>query len=181
METRIIVAGFGGQGILSAGRIIAESGLIDGLEVSWFPSYGPEMRGGTANCGVIVSDGPIGSPVLDECDILIAMSAPSLHKFEQRVRSGGMIILDRSLISDEPDRTDITLHPIEASRAASGTGNRALATVVLLGCLAGATGLVSRESFQDALTRTLPERLHHLIPAELEMFDFGCAQATAPS
>jgi 2-oxoglutarate ferredoxin oxidoreductase subunit gamma len=135
MEIKVIIAGFGGQGILSAGKIIAEAGLIEGREVSWFPSYGPEMRGGTANCGVIISDRPIGSPVLDACDVLIALNAPSLRKFESRLVPGGTVIVDRSLIPDDPSRGDLLFFPLEASRVASERGNMAFATVMLLGCL----------------------------------------------
>ncbi len=177
MERKIILAGFGGQGILSAGKIIAEAGLIEGREVSWFPSYGPEMRGGTANCGVIISDDPIGSPVLDSCDVLIALNTPSLRKFESRVAAGGTIIVDRSLVDAEPLRKDVSFYPIEASRMASEKGNMAFATVMLLGCLSSVTGSFSGDSFEKALRLTLPERHHHLIPVELEVFDAGAALA----
>jgi 2-oxoglutarate ferredoxin oxidoreductase subunit gamma len=175
MELKIILAGFGGQGILSAGKIVAEAGLIEGREVSWFPSYGPEMRGGTANCGVIISDRPIGSPVLDACDVLIALNAPSLRKFESRLAAGGTVIVDRSLVPDDPTRSDIAFFPLEASRVASDRGNMAFATVMLLGCLSAATGCFSRDSFEQALRLTLPERHRHLIPVELEIFDLGAA------
>ncbi len=177
MERKIILAGFGGQGILSAGKIIAEAGLIEGREVSWFPSYGPEMRGGTANCGVIISDGPICSPVLDSCDVLIALNTPSLRKFESRVISGGTIIVDRSLVDADTLRTDVSFYPVEASKMASEKGNMAFATVMLLGCLSSVTGSFSGDSFEKALRLTLPERHHHLIPVELEIFGAGAALA----
>lgn len=177
MELKIILAGFGGQGILSAGKIVAEAGLIEGREVSWFPSYGPEMRGGTANCGVIVSDTPIGSPVLDTCDVLIALNTPSLRKFESKVRPGGTIIVDRTLVLEDTVRTDVRFYPLEASRVASERGNMAFATVMLLGCLSSATGCFTADSFEKALRYTLPERHHRLIPAELEIFGQGAAEA----
>ncbi len=163
-----------GQGILSAGKIIAEAGLIEGREVSWFPSYGL-MRGGTANCGVIISDGPIGAPVLDSGDVLIALNTPSLRKFESRVVSGGTIIVDRSLVDADTLRKDVSFYPIEASRMASEKGNMAFATVMLLGCLSSVTGSFSGDSFEKALRLTLPERHHHLIPVELEVFSAGAA------
>lgn len=177
MELKIILAGFGGQGILSAGKIVAEAGLIEGREVSWFPSYGPEMRGGTANCGVIISDSPIGSPVIDACDVLIALNTPSLRKFESRLVTGGTIIVDRSLVAEDPLRSDLSFYPLEASRVASERGNMAFATVMLLGCLSSATGCFSRDSFEQSLRLTLPERHRHLIPVELEIFDQGAVFA----
>ncbi len=175
MEMKIVLAGFGGQGILSAGKIIAEAGLIEGREVSWFPSYGPEMRGGTANCAVIVADQPIGSPVLDACDVLLALNTPSLHKFEPRVVSGGLVIVDRTLVDADPSRTDIVFYPVEASKMAAEKGNMAFATVMMLGCLSAATACFSAGSFEQALRLSLPARHHHLIPLELEIFQAGAA------
>ncbi len=169
----VVVSGFGGQGVLSAGRLVAAAGLLEGREVSWLPSYGPEMRGGTANCHVIVSDEPIGSPVLNECDALIALNAPSLEKFESMVRPGGTILIDRTLVPEAPARSDVRLIAIEASAKASEMGNMTYAGVILLGALAQATGGFRRDSFEKALAEILPASKHALIPEEMEAFDLG--------
>jgi 2-oxoglutarate ferredoxin oxidoreductase subunit gamma len=169
----IVIAGFGGQGILSAGRMVAAAGLFEGYEVSWLPSYGPEMRGGTANCHVIVSDEPVGSPVLNECDCLIALNIPSLEKFESMVRPGGCVILDRSLVPQDPTRKDVRTIAIEASRIASEMGNMTYAGVILLGALCAATDGFRRDSFEKALADVLPKAKHVMIPEEMEAFDLG--------
>lgn len=169
----IILAGFGGQGILSAGKFIAEAALMEGREVSWFPSYGPEMRGGTANCSVVISDEPIGSPVINDADVLIAMNGPSLDKFVRQVKPGGLIIVDSALVKTSPGRSDVRFFAIPASTMASEKGNMNFASIILLGCLTRQTGAIRRESFEAALTDTLAKRLHHLIPAEMAAFDEG--------
>lgn len=172
-EFSIIISGFGGQGVLSAGKIIALAAMYEGKEVSWLPSYGPEMRGGTANCSVVISDEIIGSPLLNSCDVLIALNKPSLEKFESYVNEGGTIILDSSLIDIRPKRTDISVIAIPASNEASDRGNMAFAGVMLLGALYGKHKCYTREDFEKALKETLPEKKHHLIPEELEVFDLG--------
>ena len=177
IDFSIILAGFGGQGILSAGKMAAEAALIEGHEVSWFPSYGPEMRGGTANCSVVISDDVIGSPVINDADVLIALNQPSLEKFEEQLKPGGIIIIDSSLIKVVPQRTDIRFIPIASSEIANELGNMAYATIVLLGCLSAATGCFKRESFEDALREVLPERRYYMIPSNLEAFDKGAAFA----
>lgn len=177
IDFSIILAGFGGQGILSAGKMAAEAALIEGHEVSWFPSYGPEMRGGTANCSVVISDDIIGSPVINEADVLIALNQPSLEKFEETLKPGGIVIIDSSLIKVAPQRTDIRFIPIASSEIANELGNMAYATIVLLGCLSAATGCFKRESFEAALYEVLPERRHSMIPANLDAFDRGAAFA----
>lgn len=177
IDFSIILAGFGGQGILSAGKMAAEAALIEGHEVSWFPSYGPEMRGGTANCSVVISDDVIGSPVINDADVLIALNQPSLEKFEVQLKPGGIIIIDSSLIKVLPQRTDIRFIPIASSEIANELGNMAYATIVLLGCLSAATGCFKRESFEAALREVLPERRYHMIPSNLEAFDKGAAFA----
>jgi len=169
----IVLAGFGGQGVLSAGRLVAAAGLLEGNEVSWLPSYGPEMRGGTANCHVIVADEPIGSPVLNECDCLVALNGPSLEKFEPMVRPGGWIVLDSTLVPEDPTRTDVRTIAIEASRIASSMGNMTFAGVILLGAVAAATKGFRRDSFEKALYEILPKSKHGLIPEEMKAFDLG--------
>lgn len=177
IDFSIIIAGFGGQGILSAGKMAAEAALYEGHEISWFPSYGPEMRGGTANCSVVISEQAIGSPVINDADVLIALNQPSLDKFEKTVKPGGIIIIDASLIKTTPTRTDIRFFPIPSSDIANELGNMAYATIVLLGCLSQASGCFKRSSFEEALRDVLPERRHHMIPANLEAFDKGASFA----
>lgn len=177
IDFSIILAGFGGQGILSAGKMAAEAALFEGHEVLWFPSYGPEMRGGTANCSVVISDEIIGSPVINCADVLIALNQPSLEKFETQVKPGGIIIIDSSLIKVAPIRTDIRFIPIASSELANELGNMAYATIILLGCLSSVTGCFKRESFEAALREVLPERRYHMIPDNLKAFDKGAAIA----
>lgn len=173
IDFSIILAGFGGQGILSAGRIVASAALIENREVSWFPSYGPEMRGGTANCGVVISDEPIGSPIINDTDVLIALNNPSLDKFSKNVKPGGLIIVDSALVYAIPARQDIRFIPIPASTLAIEMGNVTFATIILLGSLARATGCMSRESFEAALKEVLPKKKHSMIPDEMKAFDYG--------
>ncbi len=179
IDFSVILAGFGGQGILSAGKFIATAALFEGREVSWFPSYGPEMRGGTANCSVVISEEPIGSPVINDADVLIAMNGPSLDKFVRQVKPGGVIIVDSSLVPNRPAREDIRFFPIPASSLASEMGNMNFAAIILLGCLVEQAGCFSRESFEKALADALPARHHHLIPKEMAAFDRGATFAQA--
>ncbi len=173
IDYSIILAGFGGQGILSAGRIVAQAAMGEGHEVSWFPSYGPEMRGGTANCGVVISDEAIGSPIINEPDVLIALNNPSLDKFACEVKSNGFIIVDSSLVYAIPARQDVNFVPIPASALATDVGNITFATIVLLGSLGRLTGCINRDSFEEALRVVLPPRKHDMIPDELIAFDLG--------
>lgn len=177
IDYSIILAGFGGQGVLSAGKMAAEAALIEGREVSWFPSYGPEMRGGTANCSVVISDDIIGSPIINDADVLIALNRPSLEKFEKMVKKDGIIIIDSSLVKVNTSRKDVRFFPIDSSDIANELGNMAYATIVLLGCLSAASGCFRRDSFEKALHDVLPERRHHMIPANLDAFDRGAACA----
>lgn len=176
-EWAILLAGFGGQGVLSAGRFAALAAMDEGREVSWMPSYGPEMRGGTANCAVIIADRPIGSPVIDRPDILIALNGPSFDRFIGAVQSGGLVIVDATLVKSVPMRDDLRFIPIPASAMAAEAGNMTFAGIVLLGCLSAATGCFRAESFEGALRQALPQRHHHLIPAEMDIFAAGAAYA----
>ena len=180
MEMTVLIAGFGGQGVLSAGKFIAAAALMEGREVSWLPSYGPEMRGGTANCSVIISDQSIGSPILNQTDVLIALNGPSLEKFASMVKPGGLIIVDHSLVKNRPERQDVRLIAIPASDIASEAGNMTFASIILLGCFSACTGAVQRETFEQALYEGLPERHHHLIPQEMDLFDQGITFARTP-
>lgn len=173
VHQEIIIAGFGGQGILSAGRVLAYAGMIENKNVSWLPSYGPEMRGGTANCCIIISDELVGSPILNNATALIVMNAPSLEKFEDAVFSGGMIILDSSLIDIKSKRTDVDIYEIPATKIASDMGNLTYANIILLGKLIEKTGVISRENFEAALKKVLPKKHHHLIPEEMKALETG--------
>lgn len=131
--TQILIAGFGGQGILFAGKFLACKGLLEDLQVSWLPSYGPEMRGGTANCSVILSDGPVGSPIITSPDVLVAMNLPSLQKYAGAVVPGGQIYVDSTLISEKVERTDVQVYYIPATQMANDAGAPALANMVMMG------------------------------------------------
>ncbi|MFZ5988691.1 MAG: 2-oxoacid:acceptor oxidoreductase family protein [Bacillota bacterium] len=173
MNQEIVIAGFGGQGILSAGRILAYAGMLENKSVSWLPSYGPEMRGGTANCHVIISDEMIGSPILNRATSLIVMNGPSLDKFENMVVSGGLIITDSSLVERTISRKDVDVYSIPATKIAFDMGNPTYANIILLGKLIAATNVVSKENFEEALRKMLPEKKHHLIPEEIKALELG--------
>ena len=169
----IVIAGFGGQGILSAGRLLAYAGMLEDRNVSWLPSYGPEMRGGTANCHVIISEEQVGSPILNSATSLIVMNGPSLDKFEDMVVKGGLIISDSSLVDRKSRRTDTDTYGIPATRIASDMGNLTYANIILLGKLIKITGVVSLDSIKTALEHVLPEKYRHLIPEEIRALQTG--------
>lgn len=160
----IIFAGFGGQGILSMGQIIAYSAMIEEKEVSWMPSYGPEMRGGTANCIVIVSDSRISSPIISTFDSAIVLNQPSLDKFESAVKPGGLLMYEESAIISPPTRTDIEILYIPANEEALKLNLKRAANMILVGAFLEKRPLVKTENILTALKKVLPERHHHLIP-----------------
>lgn len=164
MKEEIVIAGFGGQGVLSMGKILAYAGLMDGLEVSWMPSYGPEQRGGTANVTVILSDALISSPVLDTYDTAVILNQQSLDKFESRVKPGGTLIYDPYGIHRAPERTDIRIVPVDAMEAAIEMKNSKTYNMILLGALLACRPVVELDAVIRGLKKTLPERHHHLIP-----------------
>lgn len=164
MTQEIIITGFGGQGVLSMGKILAYAGLLDGLEVSWMPSYGPEQRGGTANVTVILSDEQISSPVLDQYDVAVVLNQQSLDKFESHVKPGGTLLYDPYGIHRLPVRTDIKIVEVPATEAAIAEGNMKTFNMLLLGALLKLHPMVSPETVIKGLEKTLPERHHHLIP-----------------
>ena len=165
MKTEIIIAGFGGQGVLSMGKILAYSGMLERKEVTWMPAYGPEQRGGTANVTVIVSDERISSPILSKYDVAIVLNQPSLDKFMPKLKPGGMLIYDGFGIINPPTRDDITVYRIDAMDKA--------AEMIILGALLKACPIVSTEGLQKALFKTLPERHHHLIPLNMQAVEEG--------
>ncbi len=177
MKEEIIIAGFGGQGVLSMGKILAYAGLMDDLEVTWMPSYGPEQRGGTANVTVILSDQPISSPVLDSYDTAVLLNQQSLDKFESKVKPGGTLIYDPSGIHRRPERTDITVVPVDAMNAAIEMNNTKTYNMILLGALLKCRNLVPVEAVIKGLKKTLPERHHHLIPLNEQAIEKGMSLA----
>ncbi|MCM1110428.1 MAG: 2-oxoacid:acceptor oxidoreductase family protein [Clostridium sp.] len=168
MKEEIIIAGFGGQGVLSMGKILAYAGLMDNLEITWMPSYGPEQRGGTANVTVILSDQQISSPVLDSFDTAVILNQQSLDKFESKVKPGGTLIYDPYGIHHLPTRTDIRVVPVNAMEATFEMKSSKTYNMVLLGALLKVRPVVPVDAVMAGLKKTLPERHHHLLPLNRE-------------
>ncbi len=164
MTEEIIIAGFGGQGVLSMGKILAYSGIMQDQEVSWMPSYGPEMRGGTANVTVIVSDERISSPVLNQYDTAIILNQQSMDKFEKTVKPGGLLLYDPNGITHHPTRTDINIYKIEGARLAAELGNAKIFNMIVLGAYLKIKPIVKYDNVIRGLKKSLPERYHKLIP-----------------
>jgi 2-oxoglutarate ferredoxin oxidoreductase subunit gamma len=164
MTEEIIIAGFGGQGVLSMGKILGYSGLMQGQEVSWMPSYGPEMRGGTSNVTVIISDERISSPILTEYDTAIVLNQPSLDKFEALVKPGGTLLYDPNGITRPPERKDINVYKIEATKVAQEMGNAKIFNMVVLGGFLKIKPLVKMENVMKGLEKSIPARHHKLLP-----------------
>lgn len=175
MKEEIVIAGFGGQGVLSMGKILAYAGLMNDMEVTWMPSYGPEQRGGTANVTVILSDGPISSPVLDQFDTAVILNQQSLDKFESKVKPGGTLIYDPYGIHHAPTRTDINVVAVNAMDAAIEMNNTKTYNMILLGALLRQRPVVPVEAVIKGLRKTLPERHHKLIPLNEEAIKRGMA------
>ncbi len=173
MKTEIIISGFGGQGVLSMGKILAYSGLMEDKEVTWMPAYGPEQRGGTANVTVIVSDERISSPILSKYDVAIVLNQPSLDKFESKIKQGGILIYDGFGIVNPPTRKDITVYRIDAMDRAAEMKNAKVFNMIVLGALLKVCPIVSTEGLQKALYKTLPERHHKLIPLNMQAVEEG--------
>ena len=167
MKKEIIISGFGGQGVLSMGKILAYSGLMEDKEVTWMPAYGPEQRGGTANVTVIVSDERVSSPILSKYDIAIVLNQPSL-KFEPKIKPGGILIYDGNGIINPPTRKDIEVYRINAMDKAVEMKNTKIFNMIVLGGLLGVCPIVSDAGLEKALYKTLPERHHGLIPLNME-------------
>lgn len=173
MTKEIILAGFGGQGILFAGKILAYCALLDNKELSWLPSYGPEMRGGTANCSVCISDEPIGSPLVTNPDYLIAMNGPSYKKFINEVKPGGIAVLDNSIIDEIENRDDITTVALPATDMATQANLIGAGNMVLLGRLLAETGMFSLKTVRAAMEKCIPAKRAHLIDANIEAVQMG--------
>ena len=174
MATRqMLLSGFGGQGILFSGKILAYKALLDDKQVSWLPSYGPEMRGGTASCSVIVSDEQVGSPIVSNPDILVAMNLPSPDKFEDSVVPGGMIFVDSSLVERAVKRTDVTVYPIPATRLASDNGFPTLANMIIMGKILKVLGEFDEESIMNMLKKVISARHADKIEVNLKAMQMG--------
>lgn len=173
MTEEIIIAGFGGQGVLSMGKILAYSGIMQDQEVSWMPSYGPEMRGGTANVTVIISDERVSSPVLNEFDTAIILNQQSMDKFEKTVKPGGFLLYDPNGITRHPVRSDIKIFKIEGSKLAAEMGNTKIFNMIVLGAYMKMRPIVKIENVIRGLKKSLPERYHSLIPLNKSAIDMG--------
>ncbi len=171
----IIIAGFGGQGVLVLGQMITYAGMIEDKSVSWFPSYGPEQRGGTCNCSVVISDEEIGSPIVSRPDTAIVMNAPSFDRFEPEVARGGLFIYNSTLIHKQAGRDDIRTVAVPANQIAEELGNARVANMVLLGSFIENTGLLDIASVEQSLKHVLSERHHHLIPLNMKALERGRA------
>ena len=173
MKKEIIISGFGGQGVLSMGKILAYSGLMDDKELTWMPAYGPEQRGGTANVTVIVSDEKISSPILSKFDVAVVLNQPSLEKFEPKIKAGGILIYDGFGIINKPTRKDITIYRIDAMDKAAEMKNAKVFNMIVLGGLLKVAPVVSTKGVEKALRKTLPERHHDMIPINMQAIEEG--------
>ena len=173
MKEEIIIAGFGGQGVLSMGKILAYGGIMQDQEVSWLPSYGPEMRGGTCNVSVVLSDNKISSPVLSRFDTAIILNQQSMDKFEKQVKPGGLLLYDTNGITRHPERTDITICRIDAVEEAAKMGNAKAYNMVVLGAFLKMKPIVTMENVIRGLKKSLPPRRHNLIPMNEEAITVG--------
>ena len=173
MTRQFLFSGFGGQGILFAGKFVAYKGLMDGKNVSWLPSYGPEMRGGTASCGVIVGDEAVGSPIVSNPDVLVAMNLPSLDKYESTVAPGGIIFVDSTLVSRPVTRTDVTVYAIPATQMASDNGTPTLANMILVGKILKVLNDFEDGSVRAALGKVVSAKRADMLEVNLNAMKLG--------
>jgi len=181
MYQDVMIAGFGGQGVLLAGKLLAYAGMIEGKHVTWFPSYGAEIRGGTANCTVIISSDEIGSPVVQSPSAMLIFNEASFKKFEKRIKPGGQLFLNTSLVQEPSTRTDITRIEVKANDIAEDLGDSRIANMVMLGAFLKITGVVALESVLTALQKALPVRRHALIPLNEKALKRGAAACPDPA
>jgi 2-oxoglutarate ferredoxin oxidoreductase subunit gamma len=168
MTEEIIISGFGGMGVLAMGKILAYAGIVQQKEVSWMPSYGPEMRGGTANVTVIVGDEKISSPILNAFDTAILLNQPSLDKFEESIKPGGLLLYDTNGIGRHPERQDINIFKVDAAHEVSQMATTKIFNMIVLGAYLKIKPIVSLESLKEGLVKSLPERHHHLLDDNME-------------
>ena len=170
---QFLFSGFGGQGILFAGKFVAYKGLIEDKQVSWLPSYGPEMRGGTASCGVIVGDESVGSPIVTSPDVLVAMNLPSLDKYEASVAPGGIIFMDSTLIERKVTRTDVTVYEIPATKLASDNGIPTLANMIIVGKILKVLGQFNKDDVDAALKKVISAKHANMMEANYKAMQIG--------
>ena len=175
MKKEIIISGFGGQGGLAIGKNLAEAGMAEGLNVTWAPSYGPEMRGGTANCSVVLSDTPVGSPVFAHPTELIALNEPSLAKFEAGVLPGGIVFVNSDVVTDKVQRPDLTAYYVPCSQIAEEVGNSKVSNMVMLGAYVAATGILKPETIEKMIEEMFAGPKAKFIPLNIEAFRRGMA------
>ncbi|MBQ9939250.1 MAG: 2-oxoacid:acceptor oxidoreductase family protein [Oscillospiraceae bacterium] len=173
MTRNILLAGFGGQGILFAGKVMAYAGLIEEKEISWLPSYGPEMRGGTANCSVCISDDPIGSPLVLKPDILVAMNLPSYDKFINEAAPGATVVVDSTLVEKRTERTDINVFYVPATKLANENGLKGLANIICVGKLLKETGFASYDAVEAAIRKCVPAKKAAMVDFNLNALKLG--------
>ena len=171
--TQILIAGFGGQGILFAGKFLAYKGLLEDLQVSWLPSYGPEMRGGTANCNVILSEEAVGSPIVTDPDVLIAMNLPSLEKYVDTVVPGGQIYVDSTLISKKVERSDVQVFYIPATKMANDAGVPTLANMVMMGCVLKNNPELTFDGTAETMQKLVPAKKADLVELNMKALEAG--------
>ncbi|MBB6215117.1 2-oxoglutarate ferredoxin oxidoreductase subunit gamma [Anaerosolibacter carboniphilus] len=176
---QVICAGFGGQGVMSMGQLLTYAGMIEGKNVSWLPSYGPEMRGGTANCSVVVSDKPVGSPIITDATTAIVMNLPSLIKFEKDLVKDGILLINSSLIEKKPSRDDVKAYFVPANEIANDLGNAKVANMVMLGAFLELTKTVEVDSIIAALKKVFGPSKEHLIPMNKDALEKGAAAVRA--
>lgn len=161
---KLVLAGFGGQGVMLIGQMIAYAGMLEGKEVTWMPAYGPEMRGGTANCTVIVSDKKISSPIVTEATVVVAMNSPSLTKFEHLVKPGGQLFINTSLIKEKTSRNDVEIYNVDANKIAVSLHNDKVSNMVILGAIINKTGMVKIESIEKVMEKLFKGDKAKLMP-----------------
>lgn len=173
MQTEIIIAGFGGQGVLFGGQLLTYAAMDEGKEVTWIPSYGPEMRGGTANCTVVISDEEIGSPMVSNPQAAIVMNLPSLDKYEPLIKPGGVLVINESMVDRKPVRKDIKVVMLKANEIAEGLGDRRMSNMVMLGALIANLPVLPQDAIKKALEGHLPARHKKLLPLNYEALSEG--------
>ncbi len=179
MKEETVIAGFGGQGVLTMGMVLAYAGMVEGKEVSWMPSYGPEMRGGTANCIAIISDEPISSPIVTRYDTAVILNQPSLDKFEAGVKPGGLLLYESNNILNPPTRSDITSQAIPATVEAARLNNDRALNMIMLGAFLAHRPILGLPAIREGIMKVLPERYHHLLPINEQAIQRGMELANA--
>ncbi len=178
MKEEAIIAGFGGQGVLTMGMVLAYAGMVEGKEVSWMPSYGPEMRGGTANCIAIISDDPISSPIITRYDTAIILNQPSMEKFESLIKPGGLLLYESNSILTPPTRDDITIQAIPAAVEAARLKNDRALNMIMLGAFLAHRPILGLPAIKEGVMQVLPERYHHLLPVNEQAIQRGMELAS---